>query len=722
MKYLQPFLLLLAIVLTASSVAQQMDVSPNTYLKPRYLMTEAIWDVQLNFDVTAASGAAGNAGSEFDGNYIYSTRWASDLIHKYTTAGVLVEQFSIPGVTGLRDLAFDGTYMYGGTAGTTIFQMDFNTKTLVGYIASPVIVRHIAYDAVNDAFWVGNWASNIVLVSRAGAALATIPSTTHGLAGMYGSAWDNISAGGPFLWVFDQGAGTGQSQIIHQLHLPSGTPTGAIHDVMSDIGAGNTSALAGGLWISDDFQTGHFSIGGLLQGTPDEIFIYELKYIGPPCPVGSAANPNPADGTVNTPLTLAQLTWTNPTGAGSALRNEVFFGTNPGSMTMIHSGSLASSVNVPGQLNYNTKYYWKVIEQNDTCSGISNLWSFTTVPNPVFVICDHFEAFYWMPVGPLGLTNWGQVATNNAGGTPNGELRFSWTPSFVGDSKILSPMVLNAPAGNAVRLSFIHMVDWYSTTFTLGVGYTTDGGANVTTLWTISPTDSIPPELVYIPPFISPGNFQFVIYFSGDSYEINYWYIDDFCDYLPVELTSFVANVVKNNTMLHWTTATETNNSGFEIERNTKGVNFTSVAFVDGNGTTTAYSSYSYTDRNLEPGTYFYRLKQIDFDGTFEYSNVIEVDINIPFVFSLDQNYPNPFNPTTNIKFSVTVDSKVSLKIFDVLGREVVNLFNSNISAGYHTINFDASSLNSGVYFYQIKANGIDGTNFSSVKKMILTK
>ncbi|RKY94704.1 MAG: hypothetical protein DRQ01_01730 [Ignavibacteriae bacterium] len=189
---------------------------------------------------------------------------------------------------------------------------------------------------------------------------------------------------------------------------------------------------------------------------------------------------------------------------------------------------------------------------------------------------------------------------------------------------------------------------------------------------------------------------------------------------IPVELTSFVASVNENNVTLSWTTASETNNLGFEVQRNS-GSDYQTVGFVNGNGTTSETKEYSYTDV-VTPGSYSYRLKQVDFDGTFSYSETIQVEIVVPDVFTLEQNYPNPFNPTTKINFSLAVDSKVSLKVFDVLGQEVVTLISSDLVAGIHNVDFNASDLNSGVYFYRIDASGIDGANFTSVKKMILTK
>jgi hypothetical protein len=192
-------------------------------------------------------------------------------------------------------------------------------------------------------------------------------------------------------------------------------------------------------------------------------------------------------------------------------------------------------------------------------------------------------------------------------------------------------------------------------------------------------------------------------------------------DNIPVELVSFNAIADNGVVELNWMTASETNNQGFEVQRSTGG-EFEAIAFVEGRGTTTEVQTYSYLDGTVSAGTYSYRLKQIDFDGTFGFSNVVEVDVITPAEFVLNQNYPNPFNPSTMISFRLAVDSKVSLKVFNVLGQEVANVLQTNMGAGSHEVNFDASSLNTGVYMYRLEASGIDGTNFVDVKKMILTK
>ncbi len=193
-------------------------------------------------------------------------------------------------------------------------------------------------------------------------------------------------------------------------------------------------------------------------------------------------------------------------------------------------------------------------------------------------------------------------------------------------------------------------------------------------------------------------------------------------DFIPVELTAFFALNNEKGVMLKWTTATESNNSGFLIERSDDKINFNEVTFIDGKGTTTEVTDYEYLDVISKPGIYYYRLKQIDFDGSYNYSNLVEGNVNGPEVFILSQNYPNPFNPSTVIKFSLPIDSRVRIELFNTLGEKVDELTNRDYSVGNHEINFDASKLSNGVYYYTINANGYDGITFSSTKKMVLIR
>jgi len=176
---------------------------------------------------------------------------------------------------------------------------------------------------------------------------------------------------------------------------------------------------------------------------------------------------------------------------------------------------------------------------------------------------------------------------------------------------------------------------------------------------------------------------------------------------LPVELKSFTASVSHAGVNLTWSTATEVNNSGFEIQRKAEKGDFVTVGFVIGKGTTTNISNYSYLDKGLALGTYSYRLKQTDLNGSHTFSDAINVNMNLPVEFSLEQNYPNPFNPSTVIKFSVPEKSNVTVKVFSVTGQEVATLINNEQKeAGSYNINFNAKNLTSGMYIYTVTANG----------------
>lgn len=186
---------------------------------------------------------------------------------------------------------------------------------------------------------------------------------------------------------------------------------------------------------------------------------------------------------------------------------------------------------------------------------------------------------------------------------------------------------------------------------------------------------------------------------------------------VPVEFISFTAASSKGEVQLTWTTATETNNNGFQVERQD---NFSGKwnleGFIDGNGTSTEKSVYTFNDRDPSAGKNYYRLKQLDLNGSFSYSDVIEVSV-IPMNFVLKQNYPNPFNPVTTIDYYIPARGNVSLKVYDITGREAAGLINENQKTGWHTVQFDASGLASGVYIYQLVTD-----NFSASKKLLLLK
>lgn len=196
---------------------------------------------------------------------------------------------------------------------------------------------------------------------------------------------------------------------------------------------------------------------------------------------------------------------------------------------------------------------------------------------------------------------------------------------------------------------------------------------------------------------------------------------------LPVELASFTSTVNARDVILNWSTTYENNNSGFDIERldadNYIG-NWIKVISVPGSGTTSETKNYSFTDKKLNTGKYKYRLKQIDFNGNFEYFELDnEIEVGVPKEFKLSQNYPNPFNPVTKIDYDIPFESKVSLKIYDMLGREVANMVNNELQiAGYYTLQLNGANMGSGTYFFRIIAQGTNGKEFVMTKKMMLIK
>jgi hypothetical protein len=192
---------------------------------------------------------------------------------------------------------------------------------------------------------------------------------------------------------------------------------------------------------------------------------------------------------------------------------------------------------------------------------------------------------------------------------------------------------------------------------------------------------------------------------------------------LPVEMASFTASSVGNSAVLRWSTATEMNSTRFDVERRAEGSSLWILAgSVNAAGTSNALKEYSFEDRNLVPGVYVFRLKQIENDGTFNYSASAEVSLmgtnNAPHVLEIKPNFPNPFNPSTTIKFCVPADGYAILKVYNILGQEVETLFNGMAVAGqYIQKTFDGSRLTSGVYFSRLRFNGKN-----LMQRMLMTK
>ncbi len=228
---------------------------------------------------------------------------------------------------------------------------------------------------------------------------------------------------------------------------------------------------------------------------------------------------------------------------------------------------------------------------------------------------------------------------------------------------------------------------------------------------------------------IQPAIQQYFSPSSSNEWSLGSWNVDS-TSILPVELTTFSAYKLEDKVELNWSTATEINNYGFNIERcsepitnstNSKAENADStewvkIGFVEGNGNSNSPKNYSFTDDNPNRSKIEYRLQQVDYSGNFTYSKILTVYL-LPSKFYLSQNYPNPFNPSTTIKYSIPVGSNVVMKLYDVLGKEIKTLVNEFKAPGEYQVQLNANNLPSGIYYYTIHSG-----SFKDVKKMILLK
>jgi hypothetical protein len=199
----------------------------------------------------------------------------------------------------------------------------------------------------------------------------------------------------------------------------------------------------------------------------------------------------------------------------------------------------------------------------------------------------------------------------------------------------------------------------------------------------------------------------------------NYIQLEIDCGVLPVELSSFGVTINNNIAQLNWETATEVNNYGFEIQRSSEANNWDKVGFVAGHGNSNSPKFYSFNDQTVaRSGSYAYRLKQIDIDGKYEFSDVVNITLNVSDLsYKLDQNYPNPFNPSTTINYTIPKQDYVEITIYNIFGEEVARLVNEVKESGTHSILFNAENLASGMYYYKIETE-----SYVATKKLLLLK
>jgi hypothetical protein len=641
-----------------------------------------------------------------------------------------------------------GGLYYGTQNNNTLISIDIATgafsfvATITG-VTSGQSITGVGYDETNNIMYLGS--TDITSSELYTLDVATGAATLVGSIGQSGLITIAVDCAGNIysadlvtddLWSIDPGTGVGT--VIGPLGIDINYCQDADIDPATGVMWFAAYGTAGGQLGTVDLATGLFTVvNPALSG---EFCSFAVTgSCGPPCPVGDPSNPSPVNGAIDVDINLPEISWTN--GSGATEIEVIFDGTT------VYTGVPVTSYSIPAPLDYATTYGWKVNGSNDTCTTFGPNWSFTTMADPLLVI-DTVNVY------PQNVAYW-TGTTDGATKTDDSEVR-CWDSEDGWMMFDVSPINDAATITQVTFYGYVNLTDWpywsatplpglnplTATASELKTAIEANSAQGVAYIYSNEGSGFVPGWYNYLMETWTNADLQATLaqdWFAmgmdsrdnSASYYVNWdgWnennvpYLEVMYEWIiPVELTSFTASVNENNVTLNWVTATELNNLGFEIQRNS-GNDYQTVGFVNGHGTTNEAQEYSFTDV-VTPGSYSYRLKQVDFNGTFEYSDVLEVnvDVTVPDVFALEQNYPNPFNPSTKINFSLAVDSKVSLKVFDVLGQEVVTLISSDLVAGSHNVDFSAASLNSGVYFYRIEATGIDGTNFTNVKKMILTK
>jgi hypothetical protein len=363
--------------------------------------------------------------------------------------------------------------------------------------------------------------------------------------------------------------------------------------------------------------------------------------------------------------------------------------------------------------------YWKMTWKNDTHVG--NVYSFdvyvqsvnqdgTPASTPIELAA--FSLGVRVPLASInGGTITGSIVAGSSELTTTSEIPTAVGGSTVGSYRIIkvagktppsagsgSLLSVTAPGTKMFRLSLSNSVAWVITS-----PNTVDIALNAEYAWSLNA------YVAAINTNVNSTMLPLVVNMAGPL--------------LPVELKSFQSNVSGRTVVLNWSTSTEKNSDRFEIQRSSATTSFVTVSSVKASVLSNSTKEYTYTDNKLQSGKYQYRLKMIDNDGSFTYSQMTESEVAVPKDFQVSQNYPNPFNPSTKIDYQVPVDAKVLLEVYNIAGQKVMELVNGQMSAGYYTIDFGASKLSSGVYIYRLAAvDATTGNNFSSIKKMMLLK
>jgi len=683
--------LLLAVFLVGMISLYAQTESTNLQNQPNQTKGSKGWTVQ--FTHTLPSGSS--AGCETDGTYFYVTIWNAGDILKFDMTGTQVGTFSIPGVTGLRDLAYDGTYFYGGNNGNVIYKMNFNSTppSLVSTInISPggKEVRNICYQADSNAFWVGGWATNLTLINMNGNVIRTINASTHGLQSTYGTAYDDVSPGGPFIWAIDAGA-SGTPATITQINATTGAQTGLTH-VTDDI----ASTIGGGLWIHPNIVPGTTTLGGVIQGTA--IFGYDLASTVPldwDLVMKTLNSPNPFI-QVNTTVNIAGMIENG--GNNTVTSFDLSYSVNGGAAFTQN----ITGVNIPSNGSYNfthsTPWTPTVVGGYDVTVWTSNLNgnpdddpSNDTITRFVSVVDNFVEK---------------KLLHEN--------FTSSTCPPCVGGN-ITMDAILAANPGKWTCIKY--QMDWpgsgdiYYDEFGGGIRKTYYGVTGVPNLelnggWNGNPNSY--DQGIFDQFYNEPAYMEIdaVHELTGQNIAVEVT-VTPHADF-PVGLKLHIV-VVENQTTGNVGSNGETEFFWVEMKMIPDG-NGTSVGpYISGNAMTyTKTADLSLT--NIEEWTDLSVVVFVQEDASWDvYQSAWSVEGTVG-IDDIDESsitaiYPNPANSTTFVNYNLTQNTNVSISIHNMLGKEVYSTASVSQSAGEYKTQLDLNGLSDGVYFLKLQTD-----------------
>jgi len=674
--------MLICISLSANKVSTQTsDISPTNITNDYTSPNRDMWDILYTFETTEL----GMPGVETDGINIYTTKWEGNTFTRYDMDGSNQNNFSITGVSNIRDMAYDGTHFYGSAANMSIFVMDLTNEILVNTIAVSCVgvsgVRHIAYDPVldggNGGFWIGNW-DELGAITMSG---AQIHASMTNPGNLYGSAYDPWSDGGPYLWLFSQG---GSGAVLHQFNIADLATTGITHDASDIPGASTTNLMAGGLatYLNDN---GVFIMLANLQQDPNIVGVYEIVVTvaptAPGIPTDMVVTPD-AGGIIE-----AIIDWVCPDldVAGDLL-------TDLDEMRIYRDGVLIHSDTNPtigGSGTYidtsvpvSDNYTYIVVGFNDADEGFPasvTAWIGEDVPNVV-------ENLLLEDVSGDGYLTWDNPITGLNGGPFNEEI-IGYHITRYPDNVIFEVAGITAEYTDTTVPDdeFSYTIQSYNS-----VG---DGG--------ITESNTV---------YFGEGT-EFNVFIQCDEYggETTWEIIDEYSTAL-------------------FSGGPYTNSEIVDVEYRLDAGNYIfNIYDLNGDGICCEWGE-GYYILTLAEGIIFEGNGEFGFEEStlFTVGTPANNELIEGMVTKLNSNYPNAFNPVTSISYSIKDSNYVSLEIYNIRGQLVKTLINEVKQIGNHTAIWNGTdnlskSVSSGVYFYKMVSEGTKG-RYTSTKKMILMK